>query len=59
MQTIDAHDDYRVIRFGSSDRLRPCSLRRTTAAVAARAPDSAIAHASIGAGVSPESTVQI
>ena len=55
MQTIDARDDYQVIRFGNSDRLRPCSLRRTTAAVAARAPDGAI----IGHGVSAESSVQI
>src|ERR1700688_2837385 len=56
-QTIDARDDYRIIRLGNSDRLRPCSIRRTTAVVAARAPDSAIARASIG--VSQESTVQI
>jgi hypothetical protein len=55
MQTIDARDDYQVIRFGNSDRLRPCSLRRTTAAVAARAPDGA----TIGHGVSAESSVQI
>jgi len=43
MQTIDARDDYHVIRFGQfgigSGRV---SLRRTTAAVAARAPDGAI-----------------
>ena len=55
MQTIDARDDYRIVRFGSSDRLRPCSLRRATATVAARAPDSAMALSSINR----ESTVQI
>ena len=61
MQTIDARDDYRIIRLGNSDRLRPCSIRRTTAAVAARAPDSAIAGAgiAIGRGVNQESTVQL
>jgi hypothetical protein len=59
MQTIDARDDYHVIRFGNSARLRPCSLRRTTAAVAARAPDNAIVSASIGRGVNQESTVQL
>ncbi len=59
MQMIDARDDYRVIRFGNSARLRPCSLRRTTAAFAARAPDSAIAQASIGRGANQESTVQL
>jgi hypothetical protein len=58
MQTIDARDDYRVIRFGNSDRLRPCSIRRTTAAVAAGAPDNAMARASIGAGVNQEPAVQ-
>jgi len=59
MQTIDARDDYRIIRFGNSDRLRPCSLRRTSAAVAARAPDNAIASATIVRSVTQESTVQI
>ena len=59
MQTIYAQDDYRIIRLGNSDRLRPCSLRRATAAVAARAPDNAIASASIARGVTQESTVQL
>jgi len=59
MQTIDARDDYRIVRLGNSDRLRPCSLRRATAAVAARAPDSAMAGASIGLVVNQESTVQL
>jgi hypothetical protein len=59
MQTIDARDDYQVIRFGNSARLRPCSLRRTTATVAARAPDNAIVQAAIGRGANQESTVQL
>jgi hypothetical protein len=61
MQTIDARDDYRIIRLGNSDRLRPCSIRHTTAVVDARAPDNAIAGASIGIGrsLNQESTAQL
>jgi hypothetical protein len=61
MQTIDARDDYRIIRLGNSDRLRPRSIRRNTAAVGARAPDHAIAGAGIGIGrgVNQESTVPL
>ena len=59
MQTIDARDDYQVIRFSNSDRLRPCSLRRATAAVDARAPDSPMARASIGRRVNQESIMQL
>lgn len=59
MQTIYARDDYQVIRFGNSDRLRPCSLRRTTAGADARAPDTAMASASIARGATQESTVQL
>jgi hypothetical protein len=54
MQTIDARDDYQIIRFGNSARLRP-----TTATVAARAPDNAIVQAAIGRGANQESTVQL
>jgi hypothetical protein len=56
-QPIDVLDDYRIIRFGNSDRLRPCSRRSTSAVVEARAPDSAIARAGLGAN--NESNAQI
>jgi hypothetical protein len=59
MQTIDARDDYRIVRLGNSDRLRPCSFRRATAAVAARAADTVIARASIGLGANQESIMQL
>jgi hypothetical protein len=49
MQEIDALDDYRIIRFGNADRLRPCSRRNAFAAVEARAPDTAIGRAGLGA----------
>jgi hypothetical protein len=58
MQAIDARDDYRIIRLGNSDRLRPCSTRRTTAAVAARAPDSAPTQTGVGLGANNEASAQ-
>jgi hypothetical protein len=59
MQTIDVLDDYRIIRFSNSDRLRPCSHRRTNPAVAAGAPGGARVRASHGLGAAQESNAQI
>jgi hypothetical protein len=59
MQTMDVLDDYRIIRFSSSDRVRPGSHRRTTAAVAAGAPGGALVRASHGLGAAQESNAQI
>jgi hypothetical protein len=44
MQPIDAQDDYRIIRFGNTDRLRPYSPQSTSAVVEARAPDNGISR---------------
>jgi hypothetical protein len=59
MQTIDARDDYRIIRLGNSDRLRPCSIRRTIAPIAARAPDSTPTQTSVGLGANNEASAQL
>ncbi len=57
MQAIYALDDYQVIRFGNSERLRPRSRRSMSAAADARAPDNAISQTSLG--VHDESNAQI
>jgi hypothetical protein len=49
MQPIDAMDDYRIIRFGKSDRLRPYSQRSASAVVEARAPDHGISREAFAA----------
>lgn len=59
MQTIDALDDYRIIRFSNSDRLRPCSHRRTIPVVERGAPGRALVRASHGLGTAQESNAQI
>lgn len=59
MQSIDALDDYRIIRFSNSDRLRPCVNRRTNPAVAAGDPGRTLARVGIGLGANQESNAQI
>ncbi len=59
MQTVDALDDYRIIRFSNRDRLRPCLHRRTIPLLEAGDPGRVLERASHDRGAAGESNAQI